>query len=78
MYGGEIHTANPWHGSTNGKNFSLNTVRNVWHCFRCNAGGGVAKAIALNEGLIGRCDDVLSVETFFRIIRIAKGKYGLH
>jgi len=73
----EIQGANPWHGSTTGKNFNLNTVRNVWHCFRCNAGGGVAEAIALNEGLIQSCADELGVETFRKVIWIAKQKYGL-
>ena len=75
--GQEIQGANPWHGSTTGHNFSLNTVLNVWHCFRCNAGGGVAKAIALNEGLTSHCDDALSLEVFRRVIEIARKEYLL-
>jgi len=75
--GEEIHGANPWHGSTTGRNFSLNTVRNVWHCFRCNAGGGVAKAVALNEGIIRRCDESLSSEAFAEVLKIAQKKFLL-
>jgi len=74
--GQEIQGANPWHGSTTGHNFSLNTLVNVWHCFRCDAGGGVAKAIALNAGIIRRCDEALSPEAFRQVLSIAKGKYA--
>ena len=70
--GEEIHGANPWHGSTTGHNFSLNTARNVWHCFRCNAGGGVAKAIALSAGIIRRCDEALSLADFRKVLQIAR------
>jgi Bifunctional DNA primase/polymerase, N-terminal len=68
----EIHGSNPWHGSTTGHNFSLNMARNVWHCFRCNAGGGVAKAIALNAGIIRRCDDTLTPADFRKVMAIVR------
>lgn len=43
---GEIQGSHPIHGSTTGMNFSINTDKNVWHCFRCNCGGDVISWIA--------------------------------
>lgn len=43
---GEFQGAHPIHGSTTGVNFSINTNKNVWHCFRCNCGGDVISWIA--------------------------------
>ncbi len=76
-HGDEIQGTNPWHGSTTGCNFCLNTSLNVWHCFRCNSGGGVAKAIALNEEIIQECNDLLDGGAFCKVLNIAREKYGL-
>jgi len=75
--GSEYYGANVWHGSTGGMNFFVNPSKNVWHCFRCDAGGSVAKAIALNKGLITSCDENLSSEQFKDVLRVAREEYGL-
>lgn len=73
----EHRIANIWHGSTSGKNMVVDYSKGVWHCKRCDAGGGVAKAIALNENIISSCDETLSKEQFKDVIKIAQDKYGL-
>jgi len=73
----EVRIANKWHGSTTGKNMVVDYSKGVWHCKRCDAGGGVAKAIALNERIISSCDDSLSKDDFKQVIKIAQEKYGL-
>lgn len=54
--GAEIRGSHPLHGSTSGKNFSINTSKNCWHCFRHNSGGGPLEWIAVQKGII-RCED---------------------
>lgn len=75
--GMEYQGSNPWHGSDTGMNFSINTSKNVWHCFRCNCGGSVAHAIGLNHGIITSCSDSISSENFKEILKIAQENYGL-
>ena len=75
--GSEYQGANIWHGSGTGMNFVVNPSKNVWHCFRCGAGGGVAKAIALNKGIINSCDEDLSSEKFKQVLEFARDEYGL-
>lgn len=50
----EVQGVNPWHGSENGKNFTVNIVKNAWYCFHNGdeSGGGPIEAIAVSEGLI--------------------------
>lgn len=50
--GNKMIGPHPIHGSTGGVNFSVDLVKNVWHCFRCDTGGGVASLIAVLEGVI--------------------------
>lgn len=73
----ENRIANPWHGSTSGKNMVIDYGQGVWHCKRCDAGGGVAQAIGLNEGIISECQDRLDLSQFFEVLEIAREKYGL-
>jgi P4 family phage/plasmid primase-like protien len=75
--GMEYQGSNPWHGSSTGMNFSINISKNVWHCFRCNVGGGVAHAIGLNHEIINSCSDSISSEQFKEILKIAQDNYGL-
>jgi hypothetical protein len=75
--GNEYQGENVWHGSSTGMNFCVNTLKNAWICFRCNAGGGVAKAIALNKGIISSCGDDLSADQFKQVLQIAREDYGL-
>lgn len=75
--GKEYQGANVWHGSSTGMNFCLNTNKNVWHCFRCGSGGGVAKAIALNKGIIKSCDEELTPSQFKEVLEVARNEYGL-
>lgn len=73
---GEWYGSNPWHGSQTGQNLWINPMKNVAHCFRCDAGISVAKAIALNEGICKNCGDSLKGEPFRRLLEIATSKYG--
>lgn len=75
--GGEYQGSNVWHGSSTGLNFCVNPSKNVFHCFRCNAGGGVAKAIGLNKGIIKDCSEDLSPSQFKDVLRIAREEYDL-
>jgi len=74
----EYQGQNPWHGSTNGKNFCVNTSMNVGYCFRCGCGISAVKAVALNEGIISACSDSLNKEKFKKTIQIIREKYGKH
>lgn len=74
------YTSHPVHGSTTGRNFSINVANNAWHCFRDNTGGGIFQLIAVLGGII-QCDESvkggLRGEKFKETIRIAKEKYGI-
>ena len=78
--GDELRGDHPVHGSTNGGNYCINTVENLWHCKRCESGGGPALAIAVKEGLIS-CSDaapgVLRGDLFKQVLKIAREKYGM-
>jgi len=54
--GAEVRGSHPLHGSDSGKNFTVNTSKNCWHCFRHNTGGGPLEWLAVEAGLI-RCED---------------------
>lgn len=55
---GEIRGSHPFHGSTTGNNYAINTQKNTWICRRDghNSGGGVLELFAVKEGII-RCED---------------------
>ncbi len=55
--GTEYQGAHPVHGSTGGKNYSVDTYKNVWFCFRCNSGGNWIHALLMKHGYIecGEC-----------------------
>lgn len=61
-HGPEVIGSHPVHGSKTGKNFSVNTAKNCWHCFRCGppkshrGGGGPLEWLAVEAGLIS-CKD---------------------
>ena len=78
--GGEIVGENPIHGHKNKKNegknnFSVNTQKNVWHCFSCDSGGGWVEWLAVREGII-RCEDAgpncLTREQYIQVMRVAE------
>ncbi len=50
--GTEFVGSNPKHGSKTGKNFSINPAKGIWHCFRCESGGGWVELLAVMEGII--------------------------
>jgi hypothetical protein len=54
--GNEIIGSNPVHGSTGGANFSVNSQKNCFHCWRCNSGGDPLLWIAVESGIIS-CDE---------------------
>jgi len=78
--GGEYYGSHPTHGSGGGMNFWINPLKNMWHCFRCQSGGGVLSAIAVKEGIID-CSEArrgfLRGSKARKAIGIAKDKYGL-
>lgn len=74
---GEYYGSNPWHGSSTGMNFWVNSSKNLGFCFRCQAGINVAKAIALNKNIIRNCSDKLSTSQFFEVLEIARNEHGL-
>lgn len=78
--GDELRGDHPIHGSKNGGNFVINLAKNVWHCKRCEAGGGPAAAIAVKEGLIpcsGAVPGAIRGDLFKAVLKIAHEKYGL-
>jgi len=76
----EYYGCHPIHGSDGGVNFWINPLKNTWHCFRCNSGGGVLSAIAVKEGIID-CSEArkgaLRGDKAIQAIEKAKEKYGL-
>lgn len=77
--GDEYQGAHPVHGSTTGKNFSINTKKNVFFCHRCGCGGDPVTWIAIKEGLI-RCDEAESIkiqgDLFTKVRDVLCQKYG--
>lgn len=71
----EYQGSHPLHGSTTGNNFSVNVKKNVWHCFRCNSGGGGLTWIAVKHGVI-ECNEahkeVLRGLKFIETVKFAK------
>jgi len=77
--GHEYQGAHPVHGSTTGKNFSINTLKNVWFCHRCQVGGDPITWIAVKEGFI-RCEDAenfpVEADLFIKVKDVLSTKYG--
>lgn len=75
--GDEYQGSHPIHGSLTGKNFCVNIRKNVWHCFRCNSGGGGLMWIAVKHGIIECCEaqkGALKGVKFLEALRIAREK----
>ena len=77
--GGQLVCGHPVHGSTNNNNFVVHPEKNVWHCFRCQTGGGALSLIAVLEGVI-QCNEAvaggLRGDKFTETLRLAKDVYG--
>lgn len=76
--GSEVIGTHPLHGSTGGKNFSINTSKNCWHCFRHGTGGGPLEWLAVEAGLIS-CQDAKpgcldDKELFKKVLQIARDR----
>lgn len=56
--GDQYQGSHPKHGSSTGNNFSVNTAKNCWYCFRCDTGGGPLLWLAVREGIID-CSEAL-------------------
>jgi len=71
----ELQGSHPIHGSMTGQNFTVNLKKNVWHCFRCNSGGGGLMWIAVENGLL-KCHEAqkgaLKGEKFLKTVKIAE------
>jgi hypothetical protein len=76
LHNGEYSGPHPIHGSSTGMNFWINPSKNTWNCFRCQSGGGPAKAIAVKHGII-QCDERLYGDKFNQVLKIARKEYGL-
>lgn len=77
--GDQLFCSHPVHGSSNGNNFVVNPEKNVWHCFRCNTGGGALSLIAVLEGVIDCAQAVsgaLRGDKFNQVLQIAQDQYG--
>jgi len=77
-HGSEVIGTHPLHDSKGGKNFSVNTDKNCWHCFRHGSGGGPLEWLAVEAGLIG-CQDAKTgclddKETFKKVLKIARDR----
>jgi hypothetical protein len=76
--GDELRGDHPGHGSDNGGNYVINVSKNVWHCKRCESGGGPALAIAVKHHLIS-CSEAgpgeLRGDLFKQVLEIAKEQY---
>jgi RecA-family ATPase len=77
---GEYYGSHPIHSSSGGINFWINPSKNLWHCFRCQSGGGPLSAIAVKEGVID-CSEArrgnLRGSKAFETIELAHQRYGL-
>jgi P4 family phage/plasmid primase-like protien len=76
--GDEYYGPPPGHDSKSKKSFWINVVKNCWHCFKHDTGGGPLSLLAIKEGLL-RCDEggkALRGKTFRLIINLA-AKRGL-
>jgi len=76
--GSEVRGSHPLHKSESGKNFSVNTTKNSWHCFRHKSGGGPLEWLAVDAGLI-KCEDAKpgcldDKELFKQVLQIARDK----
>ena len=71
----EHQGTHPLHGSTTGNNFTVNTKKNVWHCFRCDSGGGGLMWLAVKHGVI-ECHEahkgILRGLKFLETVKFAK------
>ncbi|KAF0134050.1 MAG: DNA primase-like protein [Candidatus Saganbacteria bacterium] len=77
--GSQLVCGHPVHGSTNNSNFVVHPEKNVWHCFRCQTGGGALSLIAVLEGVI-QCHEAaaggLRGYKFTKTLQLAKDIYG--
>jgi len=73
--GSEVFGSHPKHDSKHGKNFSVNTSKNCWHCFRHKSGGGPLEWLAVEEGIItckAAGKGCLNKQQLAQVIAIAK------
>lgn len=72
--------ANPIHGSSNGKNFFIDTIKNLFHCFRCSSGGGAISLVAMLEGIVD-CTECLpkglTGNKFKKTLKIIEEKFNI-
>jgi len=75
--GDEIQGSHPIHGSTTGKNYSINTRKNLFYCFRDDFGGDPITFLAMKHGLI-KCGDTTPINSdiFVELKDILADKYG--
>lgn len=77
--GNQLVSGHPVHGSTNKNNFVVSPDKNVWHCFRCDSGGGAIALIAVLERVIDCREAVpggLRGDKFTQTLKLAQEKFG--
>src|SRR5207249_2161140 len=55
---GRLQGSHPVHGSETENNFVVDSMENVWHCFRHGTGGGPYQLLGVLEGVIDCSDSV--------------------
>jgi hypothetical protein len=59
--GDNVQGEHPFHGTTTGKekstNFTIDTKKDVWHCFAHHTGGGALELYAVGKGIV-QCEDI--------------------
>lgn len=75
---GEWQGAHPVHGSSTGANFTFNTEKNTWYCFRHSTGGTTLQLLAVILEVV-KCEDLhngLSDKDYSDMLKIWKREYG--
>lgn len=83
---GIFQGAHPIHGSDNGSNFKIDTIKNVWSCYRHTkpngspVGGGAVQLVAMMERVIC-CEDCsrgsLRGENFKKVVQVIDDKFNV-
>lgn len=75
--GNQFVGSHPIHGSDTGRNFAINTEKNVWYCFRHGTGGDALALLAVLEGII-QCQNcvpgALSGAIFKKVLDAARAR----
>lgn len=80
QHGNEWYGPHPIHGSSGKMNFWANMSKGVWHCFRCNSGGGPLYWLAVSEGILDCSESrsgALRGDKFKQVLKVLEKKYNI-